>query len=90
MRTSPPELCSTCTRDCWLDVSASAWRYPHAGGNGKQIFGDAWWLEPEEDARLAAELAGPYVQGMDKTSASHTAVKPSFGMQGAALLHAFR
>ena len=57
-------------------------RFPHAGGNGKQIFGDAWWLEPEEDARLAAELAGPHAQGVDETSASYAAAKASLGVQG--------
>jgi hypothetical protein len=33
----------------------------HAGGNGKQIFGDTWWLEPEQvtpyDASLLAGLS---------------------------------
>lgn len=38
------------------------------GGNGKQIFGDAWWLEPEEDARLAAELAGAHAQAMPQSA----------------------
>ena len=39
-----------------------------AGGNGKQIFGDAWWLEPEEDARLAAELAGAHARAMPQSA----------------------
>jgi hypothetical protein len=27
-----------------------------AGGNGKQIFGDAWWLEPEQPPPPASTL----------------------------------
>ena len=28
----------------------------HAGGNGKQIFGDTWWLEPEQVTPYDASL----------------------------------
>ena len=56
----------------------------HAGGNGKQIFGDAWWLEPEEDPRLTAELAGPHAQGVDEAPPDYAAAKAFLGVQGEA------
>lgn len=55
------------------------------GGNGKQIFGDAWWLEPEEDARLAAEPAGGHVPAMDQSAAFAAATKASLGKPGPVL-----
>jgi len=70
------KFASACLRKC-----------SHAGGNGKQIFGDAWWLEPEDDARLAAELAGAHAQGLSQ-SAAYTAAKASPGAQGDASSHA--
>ena len=70
-------------------ASACLRKLPHAGGNGKQIFGDAWWLEPEDDARLAAELAGAHAQGLNQ-SAAFTAAKASLGAQGDASSHAWK
>ncbi len=72
------KFASACLRKC-----------SHAGGNGKQIFGDAWWLEPEDDARLAAELAGAHAQGLSQ-SAAYTAAKASLGAQGDASSHAWK
>ena len=58
--------------------------FRHTGGNGKQIFGDAWWLEPEADARIAAELAGTHPQALDQ-SATFAAAKAAAGLQGGLL-----
>ena len=70
-------------------ASACLRKRSHAGGNGKQIFGDAWWLEPEDDARLAAELAGAHAQGLSQ-SAAYTAAKASLRAQGDASSHAWK
>ena len=71
IRTVIADACRACLR-----------KSAHAGGNGKQIFGDAWWLEPEEDARLAVELAGAPAQGIDSHLTGYTAAKGFLGVQG--------
>lgn len=45
-----------------------------AGGNGKQIFGDAWWLDSERASTLAGVLSAE--------AANASAVPPSAQLSG--------
>lgn len=58
-----------------------------AGGNGKQIFGDAWWLEPEQSASLADAMAAQEIASQQPADGfpAHTMARPLPTLSGAKL-----